>query len=128
MDKASSVLESLAVPSPQLPAGYQRLFATADCPPTDHKFGLHTSLVQSPLPEPGSTQLVPDQPVVGDRVSSSLPPVDQLVLDDSHKQVLHVSSDSPKSDNDPLILVDSEGPSSVSFEQRGNHTIPPPRN
>lgn len=73
MDKASSVLESLADPPPQLPAGYQRLSASADCPSTDDKVGSHTSLVQSPLPAPGSIQPVPDQPLVGDCASSSLP-------------------------------------------------------
>jgi len=55
MDKASSVLESLTAPSPQLPVGYQRLSAAADHPPTDKEIDSHSSLVQAPLPEPGCT-------------------------------------------------------------------------
>jgi len=120
MDKATSTLESLANPPPQLPAGYQRLSAPADCTSTDDKTGSHTSLAQSPLTAPGSIQLIPDQPSVGDCASSSLPSVDQPVPDDGHKQVLHVSSTS-ESNDDPLIHFDSEGPPPAPFEHTGSY-------
>jgi len=68
MDKASTVLESLTASSPQLPIFYQRL--SVDRLPVDKEIDLNSSLVQAPLPEPGYTKPVPDQPLVGKSVDS----------------------------------------------------------
>jgi len=126
MDKASSVLESLTAPSPQLPAGYQRLSTTADHPPPDKETDSHSSLVQALLPEPSYTQPVPDQPLVGKGVDSSLPPLDHSVLEKKISHVLLVSSESPELDRDFAIPTAPETSVSVTSEQGGNHTIPPP--
>jgi len=103
MDKASSVLESLSAPSPQLPDGYQCLSATADHPPPDKEIDSHSSLVQTPLPEPGCAQPVLDQPLVGKGDDSNSPPVDHPVSEEHHSHVLLVSSESPELDKDFAI-------------------------
>jgi len=111
MDKASAVLESLTVSSPQRPTGYQRLSAPADHPPVDKEIDLDSSLVQYPLPEPGCTKPVPDQPLVGKSVD-----VDHSVSEEHHSHVLLVSSDSPESENDSPIPAALESPASVPLE------------
>jgi len=126
MDKASSVLESLIAPSPPLPIGYQRLSAAADRLLTDKEIDSHSSLVQAPLPGPGCTQPVLDQPLVGKSVNSSSPPVDHSVSEEHNSHVLLVSSDSPELENGSPIPAAPENPPSVPFEHGGNHMIPPP--
>ncbi|CAA3018919.1 Hypothetical predicted protein [Olea europaea subsp. europaea] len=126
MDKASSVLESLTVPSPQLHVGYQRLSPAADHLPTDKEIDSNSSLAQAPLPEPGCTQPVPDQPLVGKSVDSSSPSVDHSVSEERNSHVLLVSSDSPEPKDDSLVPTALEDPPSVSLEQGGNHMVPPP--
>jgi len=114
MDKAFAILESLTASSPQLPIGYQCL--SANHLPVDKEIDLDSSLVQAPLPEPGCAEPVPDQPLVGNSVDSSSPPVDHFVLEEHHAHVLIVSSDSPESKNDSPIPADPESPSSVPLE------------
>jgi len=126
MDKASSVLESLSAPSPQLPVGYQRLATTADHPPPDKEIDSHSSLVQTPLPEPGCAQPALDQPLVGKGDDSHSPPVDHPVSEESNSHVLLVSSESPDLDKDFGISTAPETSDSVPSEQGGNHMIPPP--
>jgi len=126
MDRASSVLESLSAPSPQLPVGYQRLSATADHPPPDKDTNSHSSLVQTPLPEPGYTQPVPDQPLVGKGVDSSSPPLDHSISEKQTSHVLLVSSESPELERDFAIPTAPETSHLIPSEQGGNHTIPPP--
>jgi len=125
MDKASGVLDSLTAPSPQLPIGYQRLSAAVDHSPVDKEIDLDSSLVQAPLPEPGCAPPVPNQPLVGKDVNSSSPPIDHSVSEEHHSHVLLVSSDSPELENDSPIPAAPENPASVTFEQGGNHMIPP---
>ena len=117
MDKASAVLESLTASSPQLPEGYQRPSATADRSPTDKEIDQDSSLVQSPLPEPGYAQPILDQPLVGKSVDSSSPPVDHSISEEHNSHVLLVSSDSPECGNDSPIPAALESPASVPLEQ-----------
>jgi len=125
MDKASIVLKSLTAPLPQLPVGYQRLFAATDRPPADKEIDSNPSRVQAPLPKLGCAQPIPDQPLVGKSVDSSSPP-DHSVSEEHHAHVLLVSSDSPESRNDSPIPTAPKSPPSVPLEHGGNHTIPPP--
>ena len=101
MDKASAVLESLTAPSPQLPDGDQHLSATVDRSPTDKDIDQDSSLVQPPLPEPGSAKPVPDQPLVGKSDDSSSPPIDQSISKEKNSHVLLI----PSSKNVPGIAV-----------------------
>jgi len=126
MDKASSVLESLSAPSPQLLAGYQCLSAPQDHPPAAQEIYHDSSLVQPPLPKPGCTQPIPDQPLVGKSVDSSSLPVDHSVSEERNSHVLLVSYDSPELEDDSLVPAAPEDPISVSLEQGGNHMVPPP--
>lgn len=64
--------------------------------------------------------------MVRESVDSGSLPLDHPILEERPEHVLLISSDSPVSENDPLILADSEGPSSVPLAQGGDHTIPPP--
>ena len=125
-DKASAFLESLIAPSPQLPDGDQHLSATIDRSPVDEEIALNPSLVQAPLPKLGCAKPVPDQPLVGQSVESSSPPVDHFVSEEHNSHVLLVSSDSPQCGNDSPTPATPENPALVPFEQGGNHTIPPP--
>ncbi|CAA3018918.1 retrotransposon, unclassified [Olea europaea subsp. europaea] len=68
-----------------------------------------------PLPEPGCTQPVPDQSLVGKSVDSSSLPVDHSVLEERNSHVLLVSSDSPEPEDDSLIPTAPEDPLSVSL-------------
>jgi len=126
MDKASSLLESLSTSSPQLPVGYQRLSAPVDHSPTDKEIDSNPSLVQAPLPDPGCSQPVPDQPLVDTSVDATSSPIAHSVPEEYDSHVLLVSSDSPAPEDDSLILAAPENPASVPSEQGGNHMIPPP--
>ena len=125
MDKASTVLESLPAPSPQLPIGYQRLSAAADHLPPNNEIGSHFSLVQAPLPEPGCSQPVLDPPLVGKGVDSSSTPLKHSVSEEQNSHVLLISSDYPELDKGSLE-TSPENLDSVLSEQGGNHMVPPP--
>lgn len=116
MDKASTVLESLTAPSPQLPDGDQHLSATADSPPVDEEIDLNPCLVQAPLPKPGCAKPVLGQPLVGKSVDSSSPPVDHSVSEEHNSHVLLVSSDPSECQNDSPIPAALESPASVILE------------
>ncbi|CAA3032930.1 Hypothetical predicted protein [Olea europaea subsp. europaea] len=83
-------------------------------------------LRKAPLPEPGYSKPVPEQPLVGKSVDLGSPPVNHSISEEHHAHVLLISSDSPKSGNDSPIPATPESPSSVPLEHGGNHTIPPP--
>ena len=68
MDEASLLLASMSAPLPQLPTGYQRLFATADHFSINQVIKHDSSLVQPSLPEPTCAPPIPDQSLVGTSV------------------------------------------------------------
>ena len=70
MDKASIVLENLAVPQPQLHVGCQKL--SSDPLPVGKEIDLYSSLSHPALPERDSLVSVPSQPLV--RTSVDLAP------------------------------------------------------